>query len=187
MGKYVTKPVQVDAMRADGTKDFEKFIRDLGGWLEFYGHFVTVKFSDISYKVEIGSWFIVWDRNVSKVRVLKDESFKRMFEKTNTVDKIDWDQIAEFFKSITSKNIKTVNAKAKRHIKARLKEGHTIDDLKKAITNCFNDDYHQSNNHKYLTLEFISRPDKFERFLLDQNTGNKNDNYTNPLKGLKGL
>jgi hypothetical protein len=39
-------------------------------------------------------------------------------------------------------------------------------DIVNAITNCFNDDYHKENP-KYLTLEFISRPDKMQKYSQD--------------------
>jgi uncharacterized phage protein (TIGR02220 family) len=76
---------------------------------------------------------------------------------------IDFDALLVFFNKVTSKKIKVVNAKAKTQLNARIKEGYTKQDIAKAITNCFNDKYHKENPH-FLTLEFISRPDKFEKY-----------------------
>lgn len=76
---------------------------------------------------------------------------------------VDWEKLKDRFNSITGKKTKVVSTKAKSQILARLKEGYSKDDLLNAIINCFNDPYHKENP-KYLTLEFISRPDKFEKY-----------------------
>ena len=68
-----------------------------------------------------------------------------------------------FFNKETGKNARVVNEKTKKQFRARLKEGYTKDDIVKAIKNCFNDPFHKENPH-HLTLEFISRPDKFEKY-----------------------
>ena len=81
----------------------------------------------------------------------------------DTKTNIDFDALLVFFNKVTSKKIKVVNAKAKTQLNARIKEGYTKQDIAKAITNCFNDKYHKENPH-FLTLEFISRPDKFEKY-----------------------
>lgn len=76
---------------------------------------------------------------------------------------VDWEKLKDRFNSITGKKTKVVSLKAKGQILARLKEGYSKDDLLNAIINCFNDAYHKENP-KYLTLEFISRSDKFEKY-----------------------
>lgn len=78
---------------------------------------------------------------------------------------VDWDGFREQFNSITGKRIRVVDEKSKKQIRARLKEGHDKDDLVTAIENCFNDSYHKETGYKYLTPEFISRPDKFQKYL----------------------
>jgi len=82
----------------------------------------------------------------------------------NDNNNIDFDLFLKWFNSTTGKNLRVVTKKAKANIKARLKEGFLKEDLQAAVLNCFNDDYHKSNNHKYLTPEFISRSDKMEKF-----------------------
>lgn len=81
---------------------------------------------------------------------------------------IDFDKLLSFFNETTGKNVRVVNDKTKRQFNARLKEGYTKADIFNAIKNCYNDDYHQ-NNPKYLTLEFISRSDKLEKYSNYQN------------------
>jgi len=67
------------------------------------------------------------------------------------------------FRTITGKAVRG-DDKSKRQMKALEKLGHTIADFEKAIKNCYKDEYHVQNR-KYLTPEFITRPDKFQKFL----------------------
>ena len=76
---------------------------------------------------------------------------------------VNWDGLLSQFNNITGKNFKVICDKTKRQVNARLKEGYSKLDLVNAITNCFNDDYHKENP-KYLTLEFISRADKMQKY-----------------------
>lgn len=91
---------------------------------------------------------------------------EKIREKNNTsLDlKIDWEKLLNQFNKITGKNTKVINQQVKNKILARLKEGYSKQDLLNAIENCFNDPYHKETNHKYLTLEFISRTDKMEKY-----------------------
>ena len=85
-------------------------------------------------------------------------------EKVKDIDhSVNWDALLLQFNSITGKKMKVVCDKTKRQINSRLKEGYSKQDIVNAITNCFNDDYHKENP-KYLTLEFISRADKMQKY-----------------------
>ena len=55
--------------------------------------------------------------------------------------------------------------KVKKQLHARIKEGYTSEDFRKAILNCKNDQYHIETGLKHLTPEFITRADKLERHL----------------------
>lgn len=81
----------------------------------------------------------------------------------NKTNAIDFDALLVFFNKVTGKNLKVINSKAKSQFNARIKDGYEKQDISKAIINCFNDPYHKENP-KYLTPEFISRPDKFEKY-----------------------
>ena len=96
------------------------------------------------------------DRNAIKESKVKES-------KVNIV--IDSSKLLSVFNSILGKQAKVVSAKAKNQITQRLKEGYTKEDIVKAITNASKDPHHIESNYKYLTLEFITRPDKLERFV----------------------
>jgi hypothetical protein len=79
---------------------------------------------------------------------------------------VNWDALLLQFNSITGKKMRVVCDKSKRQINARLKEGYSKLDIVNAITNCFNDDFHKDNPH-FLTLEFISRSEKMQKYAQD--------------------
>ena len=76
---------------------------------------------------------------------------------------VNWDGLLLQFNSITGKKMRVVCDKTKRQVNARLKEGYSKQDIVNAITNCFNDDFHKDNPH-FLTLEFISRAEKMQKY-----------------------
>jgi uncharacterized phage protein (TIGR02220 family) len=78
--------------------------------------------------------------------------------------KVDWSALINQFNLITGKKTKVISPIVKNKILARLKEGYSKQDFLNAIENCYNDKWHKETNHKHLTLEFISRADKLERF-----------------------
>jgi uncharacterized phage protein (TIGR02220 family) len=82
------------------------------------------------------------------------------YNKTNA---IDFDALLVFFNKTTGKNLRLINPKTKSQFNARIKEGYTKEDIMNAIKNCSIDKYH-IENPKYLTPEFISRPDKIEKY-----------------------
>lgn len=89
--------------------------------------------------------------------------------------KVDWDALLLAFNNLTKRKFKLIPDKAKNQILARLKDGYDKADLWNAIENCYNDEYHKETNHKYLTLEFISRPDKMEKYSVDVVKTKKSD------------
>ena len=102
---------------------------------------------------------VIGNGNVNgNVNVIKEDN--RQQEK----NLVDWDELKKYFIKITGKKIRAVNSKSKSQINARLKEGYTKDDIALAIRNCYADEYHIEHNHKYLTLEFISRAEKLEKY-----------------------
>jgi uncharacterized phage protein (TIGR02220 family) len=78
---------------------------------------------------------------------------------------INSSKLLSVFNSILGKQARVVNAKTKTQIKDRLKEGYTKEDIVNAIRNASKDPHHIEFNYKYLTLEFITKPDKLDRFV----------------------
>jgi uncharacterized phage protein (TIGR02220 family) len=82
---------------------------------------------------------------------------------------IDFVKLIDFFNNLFGRQIRTIPSKAKKQIKDRLKDGYTKQDFLNALQNAHKDTYHIESNYKYITLEFISRPDKFERYSQNHN------------------
>lgn len=87
-----------------------------------------------------------------------------LLKEEEVVEDINFDSLLKWFNKLTGKNGRSVSDKVKKQFRARIKEGYNKSDITRAIKNCFEDDYHKANP-KYLTLEFISRPDKFEKYV----------------------
>ena len=93
-----------------------------------------------------------------KVKEKQEEEVKEI------LNPINWDILLSYFNKATKKKSRSIPEKVKKAFLARLKEGYTKEDISLAIRNCYNDSYHIETKHKYLTLEFISRADKMDKF-----------------------
>ncbi len=80
-------------------------------------------------------------------------------------NKLDTSKLLSVYNDILGKKSRVVPEKAKRQLMSRLKEGYTKDDIVKALNNASKDSFHIESRYKYLTLEFITRPDKLEKFV----------------------
>jgi len=83
-------------------------------------------------------------------------------------DEIDFDALRKYYNYVFSKEMRIVNDKCKRQFRHLIKIGYTKSDIKKAIDNASNDKFHEENNFKHLTLEFISREEKFEKYVAEK-------------------
>lgn len=84
-------------------------------------------------------------------------------EPINLKPQYTYDDFVSDFQSIVGKKMKG-NDKTKNSFSARLKEGFTKEQFCAAMINCKKDKYHMENPH-FLTIEFILRNDKLEKFL----------------------
>ena len=96
---------------------------------------------------------------------IKSESKGIREENIKEENIIDSSKLLSLYNSILGKTARVVNTKTKSQIKQRLKEGYTKEDIVKAITNASKDPHHIDSNYKYLTLEFLTKPDKLDRFV----------------------
>ena len=79
------------------------------------------------------------------------------------------------FNQITGKNFKDLDRTTRIQITSLLNY-YTQEEIKIAIKNCVKDKYHK-NNPRYLTPEFITRPDKFNIYL-NATLDNSNEDIT---------
>ena len=107
----------------------------------------------------------------------------------STIEKFDFEDFIKLFNSIVNAKFRG-DKKSKSQFEQRLTEGYSKEDLKIAIQNAFNNDYHKENP-QYLTPEFITRPDKLERYLnikektpVGAGVGNNFKSKRNDLSGI---
>jgi uncharacterized phage protein (TIGR02220 family) len=100
----------------------------------------------------------------SKEKESKEKESKEKESKEKEEDKSFNDELLSFLNTTTGKSFKIVTSKSEKNIKSRLKQGFTIEDIKRAIVNCSKNKYH-IENPQYLTLEFITRADSLEKYL----------------------
>lgn len=80
-------------------------------------------------------------------------------------DIIDYNRIFEYFKLKTGKKIKKFGDKEKGQLRARLADGYSYEEIESAILTCANDAWHRKpENSHFLTLEFILRQDKLQKY-----------------------
>lgn len=106
-----------------------------------------------------------WNKNANAMRTQCDSNAIKESKGKEIKLNIDSNKLLSVFNSILGKRARVIPEKAKKQIKARLKEGYTKDDIVQALENAAKDQHHIDSNYKYLTLEFITRPDKLERFV----------------------
>ena len=104
------------------------------------------------------------DLSTSELSRLK-EIIEASIPKKVDDNKLDFEQLKNYYNTVFSKSMRVVCEKTKRQFNKRIKEGYTKADIKKAIDNASNDKFHEANDFKHVTLEFISRSDKFTKYV----------------------
>lgn len=79
--------------------------------------------------------------------------------------KVNYAQFIDLLNKLTNRKFKTTDKKGKRQFEYLISEGYTLEDFERVINNAYNDDYHIQSKFMYLTPEFLTRADKFERYL----------------------
>ena len=105
-----------------------------------------------------------WAKDTNVLRPEYERNTKKEIKEKESKVNIDSSKLLDVFNSILGKKTRVVTDKAKKQLKDRLKEGYTKEDIVLAIRNASNDSHHRDTRYKYLTLEFITRADKLERF-----------------------
>lgn len=80
---------------------------------------------------------------------------------------VDHADFLKRFNEASGRQMRVVDAKARRQLRARLKDGFTIDEIIDATKKCAASEHHRNNGGKYLTPEFITRADKLQMYLHD--------------------
>jgi uncharacterized phage protein (TIGR02220 family) len=84
-------------------------------------------------------------------------------------NKLDFNALKEYYNLVFTKSMRVVSDKTKTNFNKRIKEGYTKLDIQKVIDNASNDKFHEPNEFKHVTLEFLSRSDVFNRYVSEKN------------------
>lgn len=80
-------------------------------------------------------------------------------------EEIDFISLMNYYNKKFKKSVRVFPEKAKKQFNYLLNHKYNKSDIKKVIDMAFLDDFHKKDNYKYITLEFLSRLDKFERYV----------------------
>lgn len=103
---------------------------------------------------------------MNKVLKIVTNSLKNKKEALD--NKIDFEQLKNYYNQVFSKSMRVVTEKTRVNINKRIKEGYNKQDIKKVIDNASNDKFHEPNDFKHVTLEFLSRSDIFARYVSEK-------------------
>jgi len=107
---------------------------------------------------------------------------KREDKENNTIESIDFDYLLKYINESFGRSFKVVNTKVKSKYKSLFKQGYNKTQIKEAIDNVKNNQYHKDSNYMYCTLEFFSRTETIDKYSNVTNVV-KND-LTNNYYGL---
>ena len=85
-------------------------------------------------------------------------------EKEGDAGKIDFDALLAYYNKVSGRKCRIMPNDAKKSLQMRLKEGYGKSDVKNAIDNAFQDEFHRKDNFRCVTLEFIFRSKIFDRY-----------------------
>jgi hypothetical protein len=106
----------------------------------------------------------------------------------NIVESIDYDYLLKYINKTLGRSLKVVNDKVKTKYKSLFKQGYTKAQIKEAIDNVKNNQYHKDSNYTYCTLEFFSRADTIDKYSsvtkIQDNEVIQDDYYLNIMKKL---
>lgn len=77
---------------------------------------------------------------------------------------MQYEEFVDLINQIGKRHFIYLDRKARRQLEYLNKSGLQYKDYEKAIRNAYTDNYHRDTNFKYLTPEFLSRADKFDKF-----------------------
>jgi len=86
----------------------------------------------------------------------------------------DYTAFVQMMQEVTGREFKGCEI-SQSQFAARIKDGYTMEDFRRAATNAAATDFHREKNLRYLTPEFITRPDKLETYRTDTPAGSLQD------------
>lgn len=89
---------------------------------------------------------------------------KKEINKENSFSKQDCQDVIDCLEQNTKRRFRKINDSVRSKFNARIKDGYTIEDIKTAIVNASQNQYHKETGFQYLTPEFFSRPATLDKW-----------------------
>lgn len=102
--------------------------------------------------------------DVTRDTIIKQENKETKEQINNTIESIDFDYLLKYINDSFGRSFKVVNTKVKNKYKSLFKQGYTKVQIKEAIDNIKNNQYHKDLNYQYCTLEFFSRAETIDKY-----------------------
>jgi len=102
--------------------------------------------------------------DLEKSASVQSSLFPEEFENGTKPQEANYNLFLEVFNQTKKSRVRFLDAKSIRQLDELLKKGITVQEVVDALKNAMAEEYHTKTGFKYLTPEFITRPDKFNRF-----------------------
>lgn len=120
-------------------------------------------------EIDLDADFIFGLDNNSLIRLQEIVANSISTKKKKVVaEELDFDALKNYYNLVFTKDMRVVTDKTKANFRKRIKEGYTKLDIQKVIDNASNDKFHEPNEFKHVTLEFLSRSDVFNRYVSEK-------------------
>jgi hypothetical protein len=120
----------------------------------------------------------------SKERDLILQAISKDIEAINKVDSNSYSDILDIFNTIFDKKSRVISKKVATRYNEILKY-FTIDDIKSAMQNAKDDEFHTDTNYKYCTIEYFSRIEQIDKWTNVTKQEKKSD-FILPSFNIKG-
>jgi hypothetical protein len=120
----------------------------------------------------------------SKERDLILQAITKDIEAINKVDSNSYSDILDIFNTIFDKKSRVISKKVATRYNEILKY-FTIDDIKSAMQNAKDDEFHTDTNYKYCTIEYFSRIEQIDKWTNVTKQEKKSD-FILPSFNIKG-
>ena len=120
-------------------------------------------------QIDLNQYFIdgLSDAEIKKLSAMVNNTLAEKERKT-VDNKLDFESLKNYYNQVFTKAMRIVTDKTKTNLNKRIKEGYTKNDIRKVIDNASNDKFHEPNDFKHVTLEFLSRADIFSRYVSEK-------------------
>ena len=98
------------------------------------------------------------EQNLTNSNKVKESKVKEIKEIIN------YDELLNYFNKCFTKSGRVFNDQNKNKFRLRIKDGYTLEQIKKAMFVASRDQFHVDNNFKYCTLEYFTRPATIDKY-----------------------